>query len=110
MHDVYATQDCSPSICLPKATTLLQETGAMCENQLIPSHWFAKRAVHTVHRTRKDCYGRREMKKYGRERSQAAERVLFRWTDARRTEWFPFCGVPKSGRVSRKGLHNEARI
>ena len=42
MHDVYATQDCSPSICLPKATTLLQETGAMCENQLIPSHWFTE--------------------------------------------------------------------
>ena len=32
----------SLNICFPKATVLLQETQAICENQLISSHWFAK--------------------------------------------------------------------
>ena len=32
----------SPTICLPKATALRQETRAVCENKLISSHRFAK--------------------------------------------------------------------
>ena len=47
------------------------------------------------------------MKKTGQERSQAVERELFRWTDARMTRWFPFRGVAKSGRVRKKGPDNE---
>ena len=41
-------------------------------------------------------------------RSQAVELALFRWTHARRTGWFPFCGVAQSGRVSRKRPDKEA--
>ena len=48
------------------------------------------------------------MKKTGQERSQAVERALFRWTDARRTGWFPFHGVIKSGRGGGKGPDDEA--
>ena len=48
------------------------------------------------------------MKRTGRERSQAVERALFRGTDARRTGWFPFRDVTKSGRVKREGSDHEA--
>ena len=63
---------------------------------------------NVVHRTQRDCYGHRQVKKTGRESSQAVERALFRWTDARRTGWFPFRDVTKSGKVRRKGPDNEA--
>ena len=62
-----------------------------------------------VNRTQKDCYGRPQLKKTGQERSQAVERALFRWTDARSTGWFPFHGVTKTSRVREKGSDNEAR-
>ena len=38
--------DSSPSICLPKATALRQETRAVCENQLLSSRRFAKHFMH----------------------------------------------------------------
>ena len=60
-----------------------------------------------VHRTQKDCYGRRQTKKTGRERSQAVERALFRWTRARRIGWCPFRGVTKAGGVRRKGPNTD---
>ena len=43
--DVYAARwvlFCSPSICFLKAMVLHQETQAVCQNQLISSHWFAE--------------------------------------------------------------------
>ena len=39
---MFTLGDGSPSICLPKAKALRQETRALCENQLISSHRFAE--------------------------------------------------------------------
>ena len=57
---------------------------------------------------KKDCYGRRWMKKKSRERLQAVERALFQSLDARRTGWCPFHDATKSGRVRRTGPDDEA--
>ena len=87
-------------ICIPRALntgTCIQQgdlffflwdyTRTMCENQLISSLRFAEHLKQCC--TQKDCYGHLQMKKTGREIPQAVSRALFRWTDMRRTGWFP---------------------
>ena len=81
-------------------------------NPCVRTNWFLAVILQciwnfVIHRTRGDCYGCRYMNKAGWERSQAVERGLFWWTDARRTWWFPFDGITRSGRVVRKGPDNE---
>ena len=96
-------RDDSPSICLPKATLLHQETRAVCENQLISCCQFVEHL--------KKCYAQNSeglvrmpvCEKDGLKRLQMEDRVLFQWTDAATTVWFPFRGFSKSVRIRRKG-------
>ena len=100
----------SPSIFLPKAMALGQEIRAVMGHpaDFEPS---VRAAVETMLYTelRKTVTDAARRKRRV-ERSQAVERALFRWTDARRTWWCPFRDVIKAGRVRRKGPDNEAWI
>ena len=109
-HPMYTQQDGSQSICLPKATVLQRETGAVYENQLMSSRQFLEHLEECCTQNSERLLGTPiDEKKTGRERSKTAEMALFRWIDERRTGWFPFPGVTKSGRVRRsEGPDNEA--
>ena len=102
--------------CLVLRVSVYQKQGRFIERlkPCVRTNWFL--AISSwgiwsnvcVQRTQKDCYGCWRMKKTGWERAQALERALFRRRDVWRTEWFPFHGITKSGRVRRKGLDKEA--
>ena len=110
MRPMFTLRDGSPGVCLPKATALRQETRAACVNQLISSHRLREHLEQCCTQNSERLLGTPiDEKKTGRERSKTAEMALFRWIDERRTGWFPFPGVTKSGRVRRsEGPDNEA--
>ena len=78
----------------------------MCDNQLISGHRFAEHLKHSdyteLRKTLMDAGILKFKKRPGRGLPQAAEGALW-GTDARRTGWFPFRDVTRSGRVRGTG-------